>query len=147
MCCNRIINSLIPFQLFVPEVLVLERLDSMLLNTILNSLFQTTFIQNLITHKKLSKPPRKIYYIYPKELDVPPVKWDQLFPEIDVEFVSDIPNYAQFWAEIKRDSLVVLDDLWSSACNSEHISNCFKVYSKKYRFSIAIITQVSSFLL
>lgn len=70
-------------------------------------------------------------------------KWDQLFPHIDVEFVADLPTYAQFWAEIKRDSLVVIDDLWSSASNNEHVSNCFKVYSKKYKFSIAIVTQVS----
>ena len=60
-----------------------------------------------------------------------------------MEFVADLPTYAQFWAEIKRDSLVVIDDLWSSASNNEHVSNCFKVYSKKYKFSIAIVTQVS----
>ena len=59
-----------------------------------------------------------------------------------MEFVADLPTYAQFWAEIKRDSLVVIDDLWSAASNSEHVSNCFKVYSKKYKFSIAIVTQV-----
>ena len=120
---------------------------------------QTSFIENLIRHRKFTKVPRKIYYIYPKELEIPPVKvsdfsivdqpiwfyikWDQLFPHIDVEFVADLPTYAQFWAEIKRDSLVVIDDLWSSASNNEHVSNCFKVYSKKYKFSIAIVTQVS----
>ena len=102
---------------------------------------QTTFIENLIIHKKLEKIPRKIYYIYPKELGHPPVHWDQTFPEIDVEFIADLPTYASFWSEIKKDSLVCIDDLWSSACNNEHISNCFKVYSKKYRFSIAIVTQ------
>ena len=59
-----------------------------------------------------------------------------------MEFVADLPTYAQFWAEIKRDSLVVIDDLWSAASNNEHVSNCFKVYSKKYKFSIAIVTQV-----
>lgn len=71
----------------------------------------------------------------------PPVQWDQIFPEIDVEYIADLPTYASFWSEIKKDSLVCIDDLWSSACNNEHISNCFKVYSKKYRFSIAIVTQ------
>ena len=67
--------------------------------------------------------------------------WDQIFPEIDVEYIADLPTYASFWSEIKKDSLVVIDDLWSSACNNEHISNCFKIYSKKYKFSIAIVTQ------
>lgn len=95
----------------------------------------------MILNRKFTKTPKKIYYIYPNELEIPPVNWDQIFPDIDVEFIADLPNYSSFWTNLKRDSLVVIDDLWSSACNNEHISNCFKVYSKKYKFSIAIITQ------
>ena len=36
--------------------------------------FKTSFIENLIRHRKFTKNPRKIYYIYPKELEIPPVK-------------------------------------------------------------------------
>ena len=118
---------------------------------------KTTFIENLIRHNKLAKRPKKIYYFYPKELEQAPVKvrnqfyslqnsliqWDSIFPDIDVEYVADLPNYSKFWNSIERNSLVVIDDLWTSACNNENISNCFKVYSKKYGFSIAIVTQVS----
>ena len=157
MCCSQNINSIIQYLLFVAVLLVVARWVKRLTIRRLKFIFKTSFIENLIRHRKFTKNPRKIYYIYPKELEIPPVKvsinfcyrlyqnsiqWDHLFPHIDVEFVADLPTYAQFWAEIKRDSLVVIDDLWSAASNNEHVSNCFKVYSKKYKFSIAIVTQV-----
>lgn len=107
--------------------------------------FKTSFIENLIRYNKLTKRPKKIYYFYPKELDQPPVNWDSIFPDIDVEYVADLPNYSRFWNEIERNTLCVIDDLWASASNNEHISNAFKVYSKKQGFSIIIVTQVSVF--
>ena len=36
------------------------------------------------------------------------LKWDTIFPNIDVEYVADLPTYAQFWSDIKKDSLVVI---------------------------------------
>ena len=69
--------------------------------------------------------------------------WDSRFPDIDVEYVADLPNYSRFWNEIEKNSLVVIDDLWTAASNNEHVSNAFKVYSKKQGFSIIIVTQVS----
>ena len=90
----------------------------------------------------MTKRPRKIYYFYPKELEQPPVHWDAIFPDIDVEYIADLPNYSRFWNEIERNSLVCIDDLWTSASNNEHVSNAFKVYSKKQGFSIIIVTQV-----
>ena len=104
--------------------------------------FQTSFIENLIRFNKLARRPRKIYYFYPKELEQAPVYWDSTFPDIDVEYVADLPNYSRFWNEIEKNSLVVIDDLWTSASNNEHVSNAFKVYSKKQGFSIIIVTQV-----
>ena len=56
--------------------------------------------------------------------------------------MADLPNYSRFWNEIERTSLVVIDDLWTAASNNEHVSNAFKVYSKKQGFSIIIVTQV-----
>jgi len=104
--------------------------------------FQTSFIENLIRYNKLTKRPRKIYYFYPKELEQAPVHWDTIFPDIDVEYIADLPNYSRFWNEIERNSLVVIDDLWTAASNNEHVSNAFKVYSKKQGFGIIIVTQV-----
>ena len=72
-----------------------------------------------------------------------PVNWDAIFPDIDVEYIADLPNYSRFWNEIERNSLVCIDDLWTAASNNEHVSNAFKVYSKKQGFSIIIVTQVS----
>ena len=93
---------------------------------------------------KFTKRPRKIYYCYPKELDRPPVRWDVIFPDIDVEYVANLPDFSRFWNEIERNTLVVIDDLWTEAVNNEHVSNAFKVYSKKQGFSLIIVTQVFS---
>ena len=103
---------------------------------------KTSFIENLIRYNKLQRRPKKIYYFYPKELEQAPVYWDSTFPDIDVEYVADLPNYSRFWNEIEKNSLVVIDDLWTAASNNEHVSNAFKVYSKKQGFSIIIVTQV-----
>ena len=111
-------------------------------NLFLIYFFKTSFIENLIRYNKLTKRPRKIYYFYPKELEQPPVHWDAIFPDIDVEYIADLPNYSKFWNEIERNSLVCIDDLWTAASNNEHVSNAFKVYSKKQGFSIIIVTQV-----
>ena len=104
---------------------------------------KTSFIENLIRFNKLKSRPKKIYYFYPKELEQAPVYWDSTFPDIDVEYVADLPNYPRFWNEIEKNSLVVIDDLWTAASNNEHVSNAFKVYSKKQGFSIIIVTQVT----
>ena len=103
---------------------------------------KTSFIENLIRFNKLHRRPKKIYYFYPKELEQAPVYWDSTFPDIDVEYVADLPNYPRFWNEIEKNSLVVIDDLWTAASSNEHVSNAFKVYSKKQGFSIIIVTQV-----
>lgn len=103
---------------------------------------KTSFIENLIRYNKLQRRPKKIYYFYPKELEQAPVYWDSTFPDIDVEYVADLPNYSSFWNEIEKNCLVVIDDLWTAASNNEHVSNAFKVYSKKQGFSIIIVTQV-----
>lgn len=103
---------------------------------------KTSFIENLIRYNKLQRRPKKIYYFYPKELEQAPVYWDSTFPDIDVEYVADLPNYSRFWNEIEKNCLVVIDDLWTAASNNEHVSNAFKVYSKKQGFSIIIVTQV-----
>ena len=71
------------------------------------------------------------------------IKWDCIFNDIDVEYIADLPNYPKFWNSIERNSLCVIDDLWTSASSNENVSNAFKVYSKKYGFSIVIVTQVN----
>ena len=63
-----------------------------LLNSFSIYFFQTSFIENLIRYNKLTKRPRKIYYFYPKELEQAPVHWDTIFPDIDVEYIADLPK-------------------------------------------------------
>ena len=74
------------------------------------------------------------------------MQWDEDFPSIDVEYEDDLPLSEDYWRRIKKGSLVVIDDLWGMASNSEQVSKAFKIYSKKIGFSIAIVTQVSIFM-
>jgi len=54
-----------------------------------------------IIRKKFSR----IYYIYPYELETPPVDWDERFPDITVEFLTDIPDL-QFFDSVENGALV-----------------------------------------
>ena len=60
-----------------------------------------------------------------------------------MEYEEDIPTNTDYWRTIRKDSLVIIDDLWSLAANSVDIGKAFKVYSKKIGFSLIIVSQVS----
>ena len=62
--------------------------------------------------------------------------------DIDIKYITGLPN-EQEWNQVKSNSLVVLDDLYTEAVNDESTSKAFKIYSKKRRFSIILVTQVS----
>ena len=70
-------------------------------------------------------------------------QWHEKFPDIEIEYEEDLPTSADYWRSIKPDSLVIIDDLWSLAANSEEVGKAFKVYSKKIGFSLIIVSQVS----
>lgn len=68
------------------------------------------------------------------------VKWDSLFPTINVEYIAGMPDVS-FFDKIPKTSLIVFDDLWSEACKSPDIVKAFKVFSRKMEISMVIISQ------
>ena len=101
---------------------------------------KTTFIENLIQSSRIDKKFKNIYYVYPYELMEPPVDWDQKFTDINVEFMNELPDL-KFFDTAKRDSLLVIDDLWVEACQNTSIVKSFKVFSRKMGISIIIVSQ------
>ena len=66
--------------------------------------------------------------------------------DVDIKYITGLPN-EQEWNQVKSNSLVVLDDLYTEAVNDESTSKAFKIYSKKRKFSIILVTQVSNNLI
>ena len=63
-----------------------------------------------------------------------------MFSDITIEYIPGIPD-SSFFQTILENSLVVLDDLWTESCKSPDIVKTFKVFSRKMRFSLIIISQ------
>ena len=72
-------------------------------------------------------------------------KWHTKFHDVDIKYIQDVPNDDE-WNSVKSNSLVVLDDLFVEAVNSESCSKAFKVYARKRNFSIVVVSQVSTHL-
>ena len=67
------------------------------------------------------------------------MKWAHKF-DATVEYLTTIPDLA-FFDNVDKDSLVVLDDLWSECCESPQVNKAFKVFARKMRLSLIIISQ------
>ena len=65
---------------------------------------------------------------------------------MDVSYHEGVPN-SQFFADIKPNSIVVIDDLYEEAIETNSIARAFKVDSRHQNFTIALITQVELMLL
>ena len=94
----------------------------------------------MLCSDRLDKKFKNVYYVYPFELVDPPVDWDQKFSDINVEFMNELPDL-KFFDSAKRDSLLVIDDLWTEACADPAIIKSFKVFSRKMGISIIIVSQ------
>ena len=63
-----------------------------------------------------------------------------MFSETNVEYIPGIPDVS-FFDDICENSLIVIDDLWTEACRSSDIVKAFKVFSRKKKISLIIISQ------
>ena len=68
---------------------------------------KTTFVENLIKFKKITKISQIIYH-YPDALVHPPVDWHQKFKDIPVTYEEGIPKDSDYWSNIPKHSLVVI---------------------------------------
>lgn len=87
---------------------------------------KTTFIENLISSNRVDRKWKTIYYVYPFELGEPSVSWDTIFGDINVQYITELPDI-RFFDTAERHSLIVIDDLWVESCDSPDIVKCFKV--------------------
>ena len=100
---------------------------------------KTTFIEKLLKSNRIDTKFSTIYYCYPYTLGDPPVDWHDTL-DCNVQYLTHLPDL-RFFDNIKPDSLLILDDLWSETCKSKDLVAAFKVYSRKRQVSIIIVTQ------
>lgn len=86
----------------------------------------------MISSNRCDRKFKTIYYVYPFELGDPPVQWDELFTDVNVQFLNELPDL-KFWDTCDRHSLIVIDDLWSEACENIDTVKCFKVKTLKHK--------------
>ena len=103
---------------------------------------KTTFVKNLIMSNRISNLDKFscVYYFYPNELDLPPVKWDRLFETLEVSYHNETPD-AAFFNAAKPNSLVVFDDDYYKLSNCDEFAKAFRVYARKFHISIIAISQ------
>lgn len=103
---------------------------------------KTSFVTELIRSNRVSniKQFSAVYYYYPSELDYAPVDWADEFETLEVCYHNDEPN-AAFFANVKKDSLLVYDDDYYNLSSYSSFANAFRVFARKYQFSIIAINQ------
>ena len=99
---------------------------------------KTSFVKKLIQSKRLKKKIRHVYYCYPDSFDEPPVDWHEI-PDLIITYCPFIPDH-DFIKNIKKGSLLVLDDVFDTAIKSRAISDALRIHSRR-RFSMVLITQ------
>ena len=100
---------------------------------------KTTFIEKLLKSNRIDKEFSTVYYCYPYTLGDPPVDW-HLTLSSNVQYLTHLPDL-RFFDNVEPDSLLILDDLWTETCKSKDLVAAFKVYSRKKKVSIIIVTQ------
>ena len=100
---------------------------------------KTTFIEHLLKSNRIDKQFSTVYYCYPYTLGEPPVDWHETL-DCNVQYLTHLPTL-QFFDTVEPDSLLILDDLWTETCKSKDLVSAFKVYSRKKKVSIIIVTQ------
>ena len=100
---------------------------------------KTTFIEKLLKSDRIDSKFSTVYYCYPNHLGDPPVDWHETL-SCNVEYLTHLPDL-RFFDTVEPDSLLILDDLWTETCNSKDLVAAFKVYSRKKKVSMIIVTQ------
>ena len=100
---------------------------------------KTTFIENLLKSERIDKTFSTVFYCYPYNLEEPPVNWHETL-NCNVQYMTNLPSL-QFFDTVEPDSLLILDDLWMDTCKSKYLVNAFKVFSRKKKVSIIIVSQ------
>ena len=89
---------------------------------------KTSFVKKLIQSKRLSNEISHVYYCYPDIFDEPPVDWHDL-PNLIVTYLPYIPDL-NYIRNLKKGSLLVLDDNFENAIKSSSISSTLKIFQE-----------------
>ena len=65
--------------------------------------------------------------------------WEEEFNS-KIQYLPQLPE-EEFYKNIEENSLLIIDDYWDEACNSQSTKNAFKIYSGKKKLSIFITSQ------
>ena len=57
-----------------------------------------------------------------------------------MEYLTSVPDI-EFFDSVLPDSLVMIDDMWSECCLSDSMIKAYKVFSRKMKLSIIIVSQ------
>ena len=95
-----------------------------------------TYFAKQLLEKNFFKYDR-VYFYHPDIMESYPVDWKLEKP---VLFQSGIPSKNEL-VEIKPFSCIIIDDLYTEACKSDHISYLFRVLSSKKKLHVIIMTQ------
>jgi len=100
---------------------------------------KTHMTENLIKNNMFTKTIKNIFY-YGAQGNCT-LEWDQDLPEdVNVRLLEGLPSTKDLLTLPKR-SLVVLDDQFSEAIESEAVARAFKVDRRNQKFSLILITQ------
>lgn len=100
---------------------------------------KTFMTEKLITSQLFSKKIRHVFYF--GATGNCNIDWDKNIPEsIRVHMQEGLPSTKDFLNVPKR-SLIVIDDQFSEAIESEAVARAFKVYRRNKKFSLILISQ------
>lgn len=96
---------------------------------------KTEFVKQLVNSNHFSSPFDKIIYCYPDYLTDVPAEFEQI-----VEYQPGLCDL-QYYANIPKNSLIILDDMMTECGKSEEIMKLFSVVARKRNLSIIFIVQ------
>jgi len=95
---------------------------------------KTTLIYNLLNNNMFVGSFQTIYYCYPAAYSDQPLNWHE-----DLSY--DIQYKYEFIKSMDDNSLLILDDFWTDACQSDAVKKLFTSVSGKRNISIFITSQ------
>ena len=99
---------------------------------------KTTMIYHLLEKQLFDSDFSIIYYCYPCSYENK-LDWHEKL-DYDIEFLDYLPNH-EFFDTMEENSLIIIDDCWFAATQTETIRDLFKVLSGKKDVSVFITSQ------
>ena len=106
---------------------------------------KTTFAFRLIERQHFTKPIRNVYYFGCNGTKAEDLNWHTKLPDVAVTYSEGLPT-SEFLMNIKKNSIVCIDDQYENAIDNDAVARAFTVDRRHNQFSLILITQVCSFI-